>query len=301
MHGGLEARRHLAPDDPRRAPRACSLAERRPSARRVGRGRRGSQSGARRQHAARARFGTGALLAGGRHAGRHRAAGDAGSHARAASGAGPARGLFLLRHDGGTAGGGATAMAGGSVARLGVRAGRAHAGVLAAGERRSVDVADRDAVRARERGDDRRARRRRVAAAVGEYAPAAYAMNRESRVPALALGVMLLGTGCAALSSAPAPPVAPRAGEANRVASPPAEPQRPSEDTARILAELAELQNAVARLIATSRSQDEHVAALERRLTELAERQAQAPDVPLGFAPSGPGAAAPSSAPAPAT
>ena len=77
-------------------------------------------------------------------------------------------------------------------------------------------------------------------------------MNRESRVLVLALGVMLLGTGCAALSSAPAPPVAPRAAEADHVASPPAEPQRPSEDNARILAELAELQNAVARLIATS-------------------------------------------------
>src|SRR5688500_10810365 len=125
-------------------------------------------------------------------------------------------------------------------------------------------------------------------------------MTRTSHFVALALGVMLLGTGCAARLSAPAPPVAPRAAEADRVASPPAEPQRAS-DNARILAELAELQNAVARLIATSRRQDEHVAVLERRLTELAERQAQAADVPLGFAPSGPGAAAPSSAPAPAT
>lgn len=126
-------------------------------------------------------------------------------------------------------------------------------------------------------------------------------MTRESRVVALALGVVLLGTGCAALSSAPASPVAPRAAQADRVTSPPAEPPRASEDNARILAELAELQNAVARLIATSRRQDEHVAVLERRLTELAERQAQAGDVPLGFAPSGLGAAAPSSAPAPAT
>jgi TolA-binding protein len=125
-------------------------------------------------------------------------------------------------------------------------------------------------------------------------------MTRESRVVALTLGVMLLGTGCAALSAAPAPAVAPRAAEADRVASPPAEPQRPSEADARILAELAELQNAVARLIATSRRQDEQLTALERRLTELAERQAQG-DVPLGFAPSGIGAAAPSSAPAPAT
>ena len=125
-------------------------------------------------------------------------------------------------------------------------------------------------------------------------------MRRESGVVALALGVMLLGSGCAALSPAPAP-VAPRAAEADRVASPPAEPQRASEDNARILAELAELQNAVARLIATSRRQDEHVAVLERRLTEVAERQGQGGDVPLDFAPSGPGAAAPSSAPAPAT
>ena len=125
-------------------------------------------------------------------------------------------------------------------------------------------------------------------------------MTRASRFVGPMLGVMLLGSGCAALSPAPAPPVPPRAAEADRVPSPPAEAQRPSEADARILAELSELQNAVARLIATSRRQDEQVTALERRLTELAERQAQG-DVPLGFAPSGLGAAAPSSAPAPAT
>lgn len=126
-------------------------------------------------------------------------------------------------------------------------------------------------------------------------------MTRETRYVALALGVMLLGAGCAARSSAPPPPVAPRAAEADRLAPPPAEPPRPSEDNARILAELSELQNAVARLIAASRRQDDHLAGLERRLTELAERRPPAADVPPGFAPSGIGAAAPSSAPAPAT
>lgn len=125
-------------------------------------------------------------------------------------------------------------------------------------------------------------------------------MTRETRYVALALGVMLLGAGCAARSSAPAPPVAPRA-EADRLAPRPAEPARPSDDNARILAELAELQNAVARLIAASRRQDDHLAGLERRLTELAEHRPPAADVPPGFAPSGIGAAAPSSAPAPAT
>ena len=128
-------------------------------------------------------------------------------------------------------------------------------------------------------------------------------MRRETGYRALALGAMLLGAGCAAHSSAPPPaPVAPRAAEAERPAPPPAEPRRTSEDNARILAELAELQNAVARLIAESRRRDDQLAGFERRLTELAERRPPAAaDIPPGFAPSGIGAAAPSYAPAPGT
>lgn len=125
-------------------------------------------------------------------------------------------------------------------------------------------------------------------------------MTRVARSTALALWAMLLGAGCAAQSAVPAPPTAtPRAAEVERV-RPPAEPPRTSEDTARLLAELAELQNAVARLIAESRRQDDHLGGLERRLTEL-ERRPPAAELPPGFAPSGVGAAAPSSAAPPAT
>jgi TolA-binding protein len=118
----------------------------------------------------------------------------------------------------------------------------------------------------------------------------------------LGLAGLILGSACATRSSAPPPPPAPRAASVERITPrPPAEPARTTEDTARILAELGELRNAVARLIAESRRQDAHLAGLERRITELADRPPAAGDVPPGFAPSGIGAAAPSSAPAPGT
>jgi TolA-binding protein len=125
-------------------------------------------------------------------------------------------------------------------------------------------------------------------------------MTTRARAAVLVLTAALLGAACAARSSPPPPPVAPRAAAEPQVIAPAAEPARASEDTARILAELADLQNAVARLVAESRRQDDHLAGLERRLTEL-ERRPAAGDVPPGFAPSGVGAAAPSSAPAPGT
>jgi TolA-binding protein len=126
-------------------------------------------------------------------------------------------------------------------------------------------------------------------------------MKARTRAVALALAAALLGAGCATRASAP-PPVAPRAATVEHIAPPaPAAPAPTNDDTARILAELGELQNAVARLIAESRRQDDHLAGLERRLTELAERRPAAGDVPPGFAPSGVGAAAPSSAPPPGT
>jgi TolA-binding protein len=125
-------------------------------------------------------------------------------------------------------------------------------------------------------------------------------MTRARRYVAVLLGGTLLAGGCAAHSAPPAPaPVPPRTAVVDRPAPPP-EPTRPSDDTPRLLAELAELQNTVARLLAEARRRDDQLAGLERRLTELAERRPPA-DVPAGFAPSGIGAAAPSSAPAPAT
>jgi TolA-binding protein len=127
-------------------------------------------------------------------------------------------------------------------------------------------------------------------------------MTRQACSVALTLGALLLGAACATRAAAPLPPPAPpRAAEADRLPPPPAEPARPSVDSARILAELAELHSAVTRLVAESRRQDDHLAGLERRLKELAERRPAAGDVPPGFAPSGIGAAAPSSAPAPGT
>ena len=119
--------------------------------------------------------------------------------------------------------------------------------------------------------------------------------TRAGRYVIVALGGALLAAGCAARSVAPAP-----ASPSPAVVERP-EPSRTSDDDARVLAELAELQNAVARLIADSRRRDDQLAGLERRLTELAERRPAAADVPAGFAPSGIGASAPSSAPAPAT
>jgi TolA-binding protein len=119
--------------------------------------------------------------------------------------------------------------------------------------------------------------------------------TRRHVVVALAAG--LVCAGCAARAAAPVsgPPAA--------VVRPPAPaaPAPASDDTARLLAELAELQNAVARLIAEGRRRDDQLAGLERRLAELAERRPAAADVPTGFAPSAIGASAPASAPAPAT
>jgi TolA-binding protein len=124
-------------------------------------------------------------------------------------------------------------------------------------------------------------------------------MTRARRCVAIALGGTLLAAGCAARSSPPASAPPPTVAAA-RPAAPP-EPPRTSEDTARLLAEVAELQNAVARLIAEGRRRDDQLIGLERRVTELTERRPAGADIPAGFAPSGIGASAPSSAPAPAT
>ena len=123
--------------------------------------------------------------------------------------------------------------------------------------------------------------------------------SRARRFVAVALGGTVLAAGCATRSSPPAS-APPRSVVVDRAPAP-AAPARPSEETARVLAELAELQNAVARVIAEGRRRDDQLAGLERRVTELAERRPAGADVPAGFAPSGIGASAPSSAPAPAT
>lgn len=98
--------------------------------------------------------------------------------------------------------------------------------------------------------------------------------------------VSALLTGCAGLARQPVevPQAAPRAIEGPRPAA--ADP-RLVEQVTRIAAELGELQNAVARLIATSRDQEGQLQALQRRVSELAALSRDGlGQVPRGFAPS---------------
>jgi len=81
-------------------------------------------------------------------------------------------------------------------------------------------------------------------------------------------------------SPAPAPaPVAP-------APSRPAEPPRLAEEIARMTAEFAELQNALARLVASSQRQEDQLRSLERRVGELAVPAGPEAAIPRGFAPS---------------
>jgi tol-pal system protein YbgF len=74
--------------------------------------------------------------------------------------------------------------------------------------------------------------------------------------------------------------------------------ESPNEQVARIASELAELQNAVAKLIAASRQQDDQLTYLRRRVEELeAPNRGRLPAAPTGFAPSAPTAPAPPAAP----
>ncbi|MBI1961744.1 MAG: hypothetical protein HYS37_00060, partial [Candidatus Rokubacteria bacterium] len=78
--------------------------------------------------------------------------------------------------------------------------------------------------------------------------------------------------------------------EAERPAVPaPAEPPRVAEQLARIADELSELQNAVAKLMAASRQQEDQLTHFQRRLSDVeAQNRGRAPAVPGGFAPSSP-------------
>lgn len=77
--------------------------------------------------------------------------------------------------------------------------------------------------------------------------------------------------------------------EAERPAPPAvAEPPRTAEQLARIAGELGELENAVAKLMAASRQQEDQLAHLQRRLSELeSQTRSRSAPVPGGFAPSG--------------
>ncbi len=71
-----------------------------------------------------------------------------------------------------------------------------------------------------------------------------------------------------------------------------AEPPRIAEQLTRITGELGELQNAVAKLMAASRQQEDQLAYVQRRLSDVeAQNRGRAPSVPGGFAPPSPGPA----------
>jgi tol-pal system protein YbgF len=117
---------------------------------------------------------------------------------------------------------------------------------------------------------------------------------------ALAAALLLAGCGDALRPRAvTTEQAAPRpSGEAERPAAPAApEPPRLAEQLARVAGELSELQNAVAKLMASARQQEDQLAYVQRRLAALeAQSRGGAPAVPGGFAPS-----APAPGPAPVT
>ena len=107
----------------------------------------------------------------------------------------------------------------------------------------------------------------------------------------------LVLAGCESFDKPPAtlearkPPAATAPAESEPTRSAAVDQPRVAEQLSRIAAELGELQNAVAKLIASSRLQDDQLSYLRRRVEELEalNRSRQAP-VPSGFAPPAPGA-----------
>jgi tol-pal system protein YbgF len=115
------------------------------------------------------------------------------------------------------------------------------------------------------------------------------------------LGVAMLAlslVGCAEVGKQPSTVDASRpAAAANQPSGPAADPNRLNEQVARIASELTELQNAVAKLIATSRQQDDQLTYLRRRLDDLESPNRRLPGAPSGFAPAPPTAPAPPGSP----
>ena len=113
---------------------------------------------------------------------------------------------------------------------------------------------------------------------------------------ALAIG------GCAELGKSQSTTESPRQAPAAAAPSPSpptAETSRLNEQVARIASELTELQNAVAKLIATSRAQEDQLAYLRRRVEELeSSNRGRSPSAPTGFAPAPPTGPAPQGSPA---
>lgn len=121
---------------------------------------------------------------------------------------------------------------------------------------------------------------------------------RSPSVPLAAALAALVFSGCAGKVPVVPEPVRAAAPAPADPARPPATPElvRLVEQVTRIAGELSELQNAVARLIATSREQEGQLQSVQRRLNELA---AQSRDglgtIPGGFAPSPRGPVSPPS------
>jgi len=125
-------------------------------------------------------------------------------------------------------------------------------------------------------------------------------------IPALPFGKLLgaaivalsLG-GCAEVGKQPSAADSPRPVATNQPSGAAADPNRLNEQVARIAGELAELQNAVAKLIAASRQQDDQLTYLRRRVEELeSPNRGRLPAAPSGFAPGAPAApATPGTAP----
>jgi tol-pal system protein YbgF len=104
-----------------------------------------------------------------------------------------------------------------------------------------------------------------------------------------AVTVALSLAGCAEVGKQPAPAEPPRPAAASQPSGGGADPSRLNEQVARIAGELAELQNAVAKLIAASRQQDDQLTYLRRRVEELeSPNRGRLPAAPSGFAPSAP-------------
>ena len=111
-------------------------------------------------------------------------------------------------------------------------------------------------------------------------------MTRRLAAVILALGL----AGCAEVGKQPPAAESPRAAAPATTAQPPAaDASRLNDQVGRIANELTELQNAVAKLIAMSRQQEDQLTYLRRRVEELESARGRSPAAPSGFAPSAPG------------
>jgi tol-pal system protein YbgF len=111
----------------------------------------------------------------------------------------------------------------------------------------------------------------------------------------------LVLAGCADIgkqASTVEPPRPASAATANQPSATAGDPGRLNEQVARIASELTELQNAVAKLIAASRQQEDQLTYLRRRVEELeSPNRGRLPAAPSGFAPAAPVAPTPSGSP----